>query len=102
MASPANPTDPRKDDNGFGLEHLDLQVLTVAPEALALISVETCRELDVVPVELFDQVLTLAIPNLEVLMQLRPEHFTFSVQIEPVRASRESIRLTIERLYGHP
>lgn len=102
MVSPANPTDPCMDDTGFGLEHVDLQVVTVAPEVLALISVKTCRELGVVPLDLFDHVLTLAIPDLEVLTQLRAEHFACSVQIEPVRASRETIRLAIERLYGRP
>jgi type IV pilus assembly protein PilB len=86
----------------FGMEMVDLQGLEIPEQVSRMISEQLCRDNHVMPVDIFDGVLTLAISDPLDLHALDNIRFTANCQVEPVLATREAIDEAINRWYTNP
>ena len=84
----------------FGMEMVDLEGIQPAVQVTAMVSEQHCRDNHVVPIDMFDGVLTLAISDPLDMHALDNIRFMTNCQVEPVLATREAIDAAIERSYG--
>ncbi|HEY3323131.1 MAG TPA: ATPase, T2SS/T4P/T4SS family [Planctomycetota bacterium] len=84
----------------FNMEMVDLQGLDVAKNVIDMVPQELCREHHIVPIDMFDGVLTVAISDPLDLESLENIRFVINNQVEPVLATREAIDAAIEKYYG--
>src|SRR5579862_1913597 len=83
----------------FGMEIVDLEGLEVAASVVDMVPQEQCRENHVMPIDMFDGILTVAISDPLDLQSLDNIRFVINCQVEPVLAAREAIDAAIERHY---
>ncbi|HYF50881.1 MAG TPA: ATPase, T2SS/T4P/T4SS family [Planctomycetota bacterium] len=86
----------------FGMEIVDVDGLTLTPEICNLVSDKRCREQHVIPLDMSDGVLRVAISDpldLEAIDDLR---FLLNCEVEAVLAPRDAIDRMVERCYGKP
>jgi type IV pilus assembly protein PilB len=84
----------------FGMEVVDLEGIEVASQVTAMVPEQHCRDNHVMPIDMFDGVLTLAISDPLDLHALDNIRFMTNCQVEPVLATREAIDGAIERWYA--
>jgi type IV pilus assembly protein PilB len=86
----------------FGMEMVDLQGLEITQQVAQMVSEQLCRDNHVMPVDMFDGVLTLAISDPLDLHALDNIRFMTNCQVEPVLATREAIDEAINKWYTNP
>jgi type IV pilus assembly protein PilB len=84
----------------FGMDMVDLEGLEIARTVVDMVPQEQCRENHIMPIDMFDGVLTVAISDPLDLQSLDNIRFVINSQVEPVLAPREAIDAAIERYYG--
>src|SRR5579862_2108929 len=84
----------------FGMEIVDLEGLEVAASVVDMVPQEQCRENHVMPIDMFDGILTVAISDPLDLQSLDNIRFVINCQVQPVLATREAIDSAINRYYG--
>jgi len=84
----------------FGMEMVDLAGLEIAKSVIDMVPHELCRENHIMPIDMFDGVLTVAIADPLDLQSLDNIRFVINSQVEPVLATREAIDGAIEQYYG--
>jgi len=85
----------------FNMEMVDLEGLEVAKSVIDMVPSELCRENHIMPIDMFDGVLTVAIADPLDLQSLDNIRFVINSQVEPVLATREAIDAAIEKYYGN-
>ena len=84
----------------FGIEIVDLEGVDVASSVVAMVPQEQCRENHIMPIDMFDGILTVAISDPLDLQALDNIRFVINCQVQPVLATREAIDAAIERYYS--
>ncbi|HYF52424.1 MAG TPA: ATPase, T2SS/T4P/T4SS family [Planctomycetota bacterium] len=84
----------------FGMEMVDLEGIQISGDVVNLVPQEQCRENHIMPIDMYDGVLTVAISDPLDLQALENIRFVLNSQVEPVLAPREAIDKAIERYYG--
>ncbi len=84
----------------FNMEMVDLQGLEIPKSVVDMVPQELCSENHIMPIDMFDGVLTVAIADPLDLQSLDNIRFVINNQVEPVLATREAIDAAIERYYG--
>jgi type IV pilus assembly protein PilB len=84
----------------FNMEMVDLAGLEIAKAVIDMVPHELCRENHIMPIDMFDGVLTVAISDPLDLQSLDNIRFVINNQVEPVLATREAIDAAIEQYYG--
>jgi len=84
----------------FNMEMVDLAGLEIPKAIVDMVPRELCCENHVMPIDLVDGVVTLAIADPLDLQSLDNIRFVINRQVEPVLATREAIDAAIERHYG--
>jgi type IV pilus assembly protein PilB len=84
----------------FGMEMVDLEGLEISPDVINLVPQEQCQDNHIMPIDMFDGVLTVAISDPLDLQSLDNIRFVINSQVEPVLATREAIDGAIGRYYG--
>ena len=84
----------------FGIEIVDLEGVDVASSVVAMVPQEQCRENHVMPIDMFDGILTVAISDPLDLQSLDNIRFVINCQVQPVLATREAIDAAIDRYYS--
>lgn len=84
----------------FGMEIVDLEGLEVAHSVVDMVPQEQCRENHVMPIDMFDGILTIAISDPLDLQALDSIRFVINCQVQPVLATREAIDAAIEKYYS--
>lgn len=84
----------------FGMEMVDLEGLEIPANVVQMVSQNLCHDNRVMPIDLFDGVLTLAISDPLDLQALDNIRFTTTCQVEPVLAPAESIAAAIRKYHG--
>ncbi|HYG78445.1 MAG TPA: ATPase, T2SS/T4P/T4SS family [Planctomycetota bacterium] len=84
----------------FNMEMVDLEGLEVAKAVIDMVPSELCRENHIMPIDMFDGVLTVAIADPLDLQSLDNIRFVINSQVEPVLATREAIDSAIDKYYG--
>jgi len=83
----------------FGMEMVDLEGLEIPKTVTDMVPEDLCKENHVMPIDMFDGVLTLAISDPLDLQSLDNIRFRLSCQVEPVLATLEAIDAAIGRWY---
>jgi len=83
----------------FSMEMVDLDGLELFPETLAMLAPEFCRANRVVPINVVENALTVAVCDPLDLQSLDSLRFLTGLQIEPVLATTEAINAAIEKYY---
>jgi type IV pilus assembly protein PilB len=84
----------------YGFEYVNLDTMEIPNSVIALVPESVARENVVIPLELVDERIRVAMPNaldLEVLDKLR---FILNREVDPVVASKDAIQNAINRHYG--
>lgn len=84
----------------FNMEMVDLEGITIPKEVTDMVPEAQCRENHVMPIDMFDGVLTLAISDPLDLQALDNIRFMVNCQVEPVLATRSAIDTAIDTWYG--
>ncbi|MCY3017802.1 MAG: ATPase, T2SS/T4P/T4SS family [Planctomycetota bacterium] len=84
----------------FNMEMVDLAGLEIPKSVIDMVPHELCRENHIMPIDMFDGVLTVAIADPLDLQSLDNIRFVINNQVEPVLATREAIDAAIEKYYG--
>src|SRR5438105_4436036 len=84
----------------FGMEIVDLEGVEIPRSVVDMVPQEQCRENHVMPLDLFDEILTVAISDPLDLQALDNIRFVINCQVQPVLATREAIDAAIEKYYG--
>ena len=84
----------------FGMEMVDLAGLDISKTIIDMVPQEQCRENHIMPIDMFDGVLTVAISDPLDLQALDNIRFVINSQVDPVLATREAIDDAIERYYA--
>ncbi|MCW8132619.1 MAG: Flp pilus assembly complex ATPase component TadA [Planctomycetota bacterium] len=84
----------------FNMEMVDLEGLSISKEVTDMVPEQQCRENHVMPIDMFDGVLTLAISDPLDLQALDNIRFMVNCQVEPVLATISAIDGAIETWYG--
>jgi len=84
----------------FNMEMIDLEGLDIGKHVTDMVPEAQCRENHVMPIDIFDGVLTLAVSDPLDLQSIDNIRFMVNCQVEPVLASREAIDGAILRWYG--
>ena len=83
----------------FNMEMIDLQGLEIEKSIVDMVPQELCRENHIMPINVFDGILTVAISDPLDLQSLDNIRFVINNQVEPVLATREAIDAAIEHYY---
>ncbi|MCZ7644996.1 MAG: ATPase, T2SS/T4P/T4SS family [Planctomycetota bacterium] len=83
----------------FGMEMVDLEGLEIPPNVTDMVPEQVCRDNHVMPIDMFDGVLTLSISDPLDLQSLDNIRFMINCQVEPVLAPRDSIDRAIDAYY---
>jgi type IV pilus assembly protein PilB len=86
----------------FGMEMVDLAGLEIDRQVLDMISQDTCRDNKVMPIDVFDGVLTVAVSDPLDIQALDNLRFVTNMQVEPVLATAEAIMKSLDRWFGLP
>ena len=84
----------------FNMEMVDLAGLEIPKSVVDMVPQELCRENHVMPIDVFDGALTVAISDPLDLQSLDNIRFVINNQVEPVLATREAIDAAIEIYYA--
>ena len=84
----------------FAMEMADLEGIEIAKAVIDMVPQELCRENHIMPIDMFDGVLRVAICDPLDLQSLDNIRFVINSEVEPVLAPREAIDAAIERYYG--
>ena len=84
----------------FGMEIVDLDGLEIAKSVIDMVPHEQCRENHVMPIDMFDGILTVAIADPLDLQSLDNIRFVINCQVQPVLATREAIDSAIDKYYS--
>ncbi|MEI6236529.1 MAG: ATPase, T2SS/T4P/T4SS family, partial [Planctomycetota bacterium] len=84
----------------FGMEIVDLEGIDIAQSVVAMVPQEQCHENHVMPIDMFDGILTVAISDPLDLQALDNIRFVINCQVQPVLATREAIDAAINRYYA--
>ncbi|MFH0939746.1 MAG: ATPase, T2SS/T4P/T4SS family [Planctomycetota bacterium] len=84
----------------FAMEMVDLEGLKISKVVIDMVPQELCRENHIMPIDLFDGVLRVAISDPLDLQSLDNLRFVINSEVEPVLAPRDAIDTAIERYYG--
>jgi len=84
----------------FNMEMVELTGLEIPKSVIDMVPHELCRENHIMPIDMFDGVLTVAIADPLDLQSLDNIRFVINNQVEPVLATREAIDAAIELYYG--
>jgi type IV pilus assembly protein PilB len=84
----------------FAMEMVDLEGLEIAKTVTDMVPQELCRENHVMPIDMFDGVLRVAVSDPLDLQSLDNLRFVINSEVEPVLATRDAIDAAIERYYG--
>jgi type IV pilus assembly protein PilB len=84
----------------FGMEMVDLEGLEIPENVIQMVSENLCKDNHVMPIDMFDGVLTLAISDPLDLHALDNIRFMTSCQVEPVLAPAEAIDTAIKKYHG--
>ncbi len=84
----------------FGMEIVDLDGVDIASSVVAMVPQEQCHENHVMPIDMFDGILTVAISDPLDLQALDNIRFVINCQVQPVLATREAIDAAISRYYS--
>ena len=84
----------------FQMEMVDLEGLDIAKTVVDMVPQEQCQDNHIMPIDMFDGVLTVAISDPLDLQALDNIRFVINSQVEPVLATREAIDAAIQRYYG--
>jgi type IV pilus assembly protein PilB len=84
----------------FGMEIVDLEGLEIARSVVDMVPQEQCRENHVMPLDMFDGILTVAISDPLDLQALDNIRFVINCQVQPVLCTREAIDSAIDRYYS--
>ena len=84
----------------FGMEIVDLEGIDIASSVVAMVPQEQCHENHVMPIDMFDGILTVAISDPLDLQALDNIRFVINCQVQPVLATREAIDAAIARYYS--
>lgn len=84
----------------FGMEMVDLEGLEIPQAVTDMVPEQQCKENHVMPIDMFDGVLTLAISDPLDLQSLDNIRFMINSQVEPVLATRKAIDTAIAKWYG--
>ena len=84
----------------FGMEIVDLEGLEIARSVVDMVPQEQCRENHVMPIDMFDGILTIAISDPLDLQALDSIRFVINCQVQPVLAPREAIDAAIDKYYA--
>ena len=83
----------------FNMEMVDLDGLEIPKTVNNMVPEQQCRDNHVMPIDMFDGVLTLAISDPLDLQSLDNIRFMVNCQVEPVLATRTAIDAAIDRWY---
>ena len=83
----------------FGMEMVDLAGLEIPENVTAMVPEQVCRDNHVMPIDMFDGVLTLAISDPLDLQSLDNIRFMINCQVEPVLSPRDAIDTAIDTYY---
>ncbi|HVN81380.1 MAG TPA: ATPase, T2SS/T4P/T4SS family [Terriglobia bacterium] len=86
----------------FGTEHIDLDRLEVSAECLATVPEKMARSRKILPVNLENGVLTLALANIYDVVTISEIESQNNVMVRAVSSSEDAIHRAIIRLYKHP
>lgn len=84
----------------FGMEMVDLEGLEIDKTVTDLLSQELCHENKVMPIDMYEGVLTVALSDPLDIQALDNIRFITNCQVEPVLATEEAITKATERWYG--
>ena len=84
----------------FGMEIVDLEGIDIESSVVAMVPQEQCHENHVMPIDMFDGILTVAISDPLDLQALDNIRFVINCQVQPVLATREAIDNAIGRYYS--
>ena len=84
----------------FGMKFVDLDSVEIASSIVAMVPQEQCRENHVMPIDMFDGILTVAISDPLDLQSLDNIRFVINCQVQPVLATRDEIDAAIDRYYS--
>jgi type IV pilus assembly protein PilB len=86
----------------YGFETVSLEGLTIAPEVIKLVPIDTAKRHSVIPVRREEHALTVAVADPTDLSVLDDIAFLTGLQVAPVLASTTAIRHAIEQFYDPP
>ncbi len=84
----------------FGMEIVDLEGLEIDRSIVDMVPQEQCAEHHVMPVDMYEGVLTIAISDPLDLQALDSIRFVINCQVQPVLATREAIDAAIGKYYA--
>jgi type IV pilus assembly protein PilB len=84
----------------FNMEMVDLTGLEISQAVIDMVPQNLCTENHIMPIDMFDGVLTVAIADPLDLQSLDNIRFVINNQVEPVLATREAIDAAIDKYYG--
>ena len=84
----------------FNMEMVDLTGLEISKAVIDMVPQNLCTENHIMPIDMFDGVLTVAIADPLDLQSLDNIRFVINNQVEPVLATREAIDAAIDKYYG--
>ena len=84
----------------FGMEIVDLEGIDIESSVVSMVPQEQCHENHVMPIDMFDGILTVAISDPLDLQALDNIRFVINCQVQPVLATREAIDNAIGRYYS--
>jgi len=85
----------------FNMEMVDLDGQEIAKSVVDMVPQDLCRENHIMPLDMFDGVMTVAISDPLDLQALDNIRFVINNQVEPVLATREAIDAAIDKYYGN-
>jgi type IV pilus assembly protein PilB len=84
----------------FGMEMADLEGLEIPKSVIDMVPHELCYENKVMPIDMAEGVLRVAISDPLDLQSLDNLRFVINCEVEPVLATEEAIKAAIQRYYG--